>query len=85
MRSLHSMQGPRVKVIFSFYVLIGFCNAMSYKVIEIFVDGKVIWRKNEQGASFVNDAPCLWEYVVFLSGITCGVSSVTVLPELPSH
>lgn len=38
---------------------------MSYKVIEIFVDGKVIWRKNEQGASFVYDAPCLWEYVVF--------------------
>ena len=57
---------------------------MSYKVIEIFVDGKVIWRKNEQGASFVNDAPCLWEYV-FLSGITCGVSSVSVLPGLPSR
>lgn len=57
---------------------------MSYKVIEIFVDGKVICHKNEQGASFVNDAPCLWEYV-FLSGITCGESSVSVLPELPSH
>ena len=57
---------------------------MSYKVIEIFVDGKVICRKNEQGASFVNDAPCLWG-MLFFSGITCGVSSVSVLPGLPSR
>ena len=57
---------------------------MSYKVIEIFVDGKVIWRKNERGASFVNDAPRLWG-MLFFSGITCGESSVSVLPELPSR
>ena len=48
---------------------------MSYKVIEIFVDGKVICHKNEQGASFVNDAPCLWDIMFFERDYLRGIFS----------